>query len=145
MPAKTREASTARANASAQDDYLALVRRHPLRKIASQAEADAALRVLSTLLGHGGLRDGEREYAEALATLIADYERRSLPPAAKVTPAELLKHLMQESKLSVGDVGRIIGSAPAASMILRGQRSISKAQARRLADRFDLDVGAFIE
>jgi HTH-type transcriptional regulator/antitoxin HigA len=51
---------------------------------------------------------------------------------------------MEEGGLSINDVGKIIGSQSAASMIVNGKRAISKTQAKRLAERFRLDAGAFI-
>ncbi len=126
------------------DDYLRLIQRFALKRITSDAQNNAALEVTDTLMGREDLSPGQRDYLSALATLIADYETRTLPPREKVTPVELLKHLMAENKMNATALGKIVGSQPAASMILSGKRAISKAQAKRLAVRFRLDAGAFI-
>jgi antitoxin component HigA of HigAB toxin-antitoxin module len=128
------------------DSYLRLVRRFPLRAIRAESEYDAAIAVLIPLTGReGGLDQGELEYLRALAVLVGEYERvRYAVKAKTLDPVDLLKFLMRENALSVNDVGGIIGSQPAASMILGGRREISKEAAKKLAGRFGLGVGAFI-
>jgi antitoxin component HigA of HigAB toxin-antitoxin module len=41
-------------------------------------------------------------------------------------------------------LGDVIGSRPAASMILKGERELSKSHIRRLAQHFKLDAGYFL-
>jgi antitoxin component HigA of HigAB toxin-antitoxin module len=46
--------------------------------------------------------------------------------------------------MGTGDLGAIIGSLSAASMILTGARAISTQQAIKLARHFKVDVGLFL-
>jgi HTH-type transcriptional regulator / antitoxin HigA len=128
------------------DSYLKLVRRCPLRAIRSDTEYDAAIRIMIPLAGRDSRLDkGELEYLRALAVLVGEYERERYPLKAKTLgPVELLRFLMRESMATINDIGRIIGSQSAASMILNEKREISKDQAKKLAAYFGLDVGAFI-
>ena len=65
-----------------------------------------------------------------------------LPP--KSTPLDALKFLMDQNNLRAADLLDVFGSRAVASQVLTGKREISKAHARRLADRFRLSVEAFI-
>ncbi|MFI5380474.1 MAG: type II toxin-antitoxin system HigA family antitoxin [Tepidisphaerales bacterium] len=91
------------------------------------------------------LDHGELEYLHALSVLVGEYERERYPIKARtLDPVGLLRFLMRENSMSVNDLGKIIGSQSAASMILNGKREVSKQIAKKLAGRFGLDVGAFI-
>jgi HTH-type transcriptional regulator/antitoxin HigA len=133
--------------AAGRDTYFALVRKFPLKPIRSEGEYDQAVVVMEKLAvrGEQGLDGGERDYLEVLGRLITDFDRNTYPTAADTrTPTERLRDLMADHGMNVSAVGRIIGSQPAASMILHGKRQISRAQARMLAEHFRLDAGYFI-
>jgi HTH-type transcriptional regulator/antitoxin HigA len=97
------------------------------------------------LTGRDELNEGEQQYMDALAVLIKEYESThhtcALPSADPIT---LLKFLMNERKMSVSDLGRVIGSQPAASLILNGSRELSKAHIRKLAEFFAVSAGLFL-
>jgi len=129
----------------ASDDYLDLVKRFPLRPLRSEKEYDAAVAILDTLVVRD-LAVGEADYLEALTRFVEDYDQKNRkPPGAKLSLLARLKHLISENKMTSGDLGRLLGSASAASMILRGRRGISKAQVKKLATRFRLDASFFLE
>lgn len=85
----------------------------------------------------------EEQLAEMLTILIEDFEakRYPLPP---VPPREALKTLMKERGLRHGDIWPVLGNKGVASEILNGKRSISKAQAKKLAEFFRVPVELFI-
>jgi HTH-type transcriptional regulator/antitoxin HigA len=88
---------------------------------------------------------GERDYVEALTMLIQRFEdarRRSALP--KLAPIDRLKFLMEQRRMSVGDLGRVIGSQPSASLILRGRREMSKGQILKLARYFAVSPALFM-
>ena len=78
-----------------------------------------------------------------LTVLIEDFEARHypLPPVA---PHEALKALMEERGLRHRDIWPVLGNKGVASEILNGKRSISKAQAKKLAEFFHVPVELFI-
>jgi HTH-type transcriptional regulator / antitoxin HigA len=128
-------------------DYLALVRRFPLRPIRDEGDYDAALEVLDGLVtkDEGELTAGERDYLDTLTLLVERYEddHHRIDPG-RSSPVETLKYLMDQSGMGVADLGRLIGSQPAASMIVHGRRDLSKAHIRKLADHFKVEPGLFL-
>jgi HTH-type transcriptional regulator/antitoxin HigA len=136
-----------KANPTVSDDYLDLVRRFPLRPLRSEREHDSAIAVLRSLVTRGeeNLRAGELDYVEGLTRFVVDYEQAHHRIAlAQLTSLDKLKHLMRESGMTPGDLGRLLGSQPAASLILHGKRQLSKAHMRKLAGRFHVDAGYFL-
>jgi len=81
--------------------------------------------------------------AELLTLLITDYEE-SRYPLPQVGPGESLKALMEERGLRHKDIWPVLGNKSAATEVLAGRRSISKAQAKRLAEFFRVPVELFI-
>ena len=84
----------------------------------------------------------EHELQALLAHLCTEYEDRTVPPPSS-TPLAVLQFLMQQNGLSPVDLAEVFGSRAVTSQVLSGKREISKAHARRLADRFRLSVEAF--
>jgi HTH-type transcriptional regulator/antitoxin HigA len=127
-------------------DYLALVKRFPLRSIASEAQYTAAAAVLDKLAirDESGLSPGEADYLDALSDLVERYDDGHHPVLSGVPPVDLLKALMEDRGVTTADLIKLLGSQPVVSMILNGKREISKEQAKKLAAHFRIDAGAFI-
>jgi HTH-type transcriptional regulator/antitoxin HigA len=126
------------------DEYMELIKRFPLRPLRGEKDYDAAVAILDTLVLRE-LGDGERDYLEALTRFVEDYDQKNrCPPGDKLPVLARLKHLMSENNMTPADLGRVLGSASAASMILHGRRAISKAQIKRLSARFRLDATFFL-
>lgn len=85
----------------------------------------------------------ESELAELLTILIDDYEERRFP-IRKATPRQTLLHLMEARGLNQKDLWKVLGSKGVTSEIVHGKRSISKAQAKRLAGFFHVSAELFI-
>jgi HTH-type transcriptional regulator/antitoxin HigA len=85
----------------------------------------------------------EDALAEVVTLLIEDYEEKRYP-LPRVSPHESLKALMEERSLKHKDIWPVLGNKGAATEILSGRRSISKAQAKRLAEFFRVPVDLFI-
>jgi HTH-type transcriptional regulator / antitoxin HigA len=126
------------------DDYLALVKQFPLRPIRDAAEHRVALRIVNRLVDTGNtITTGEVDYLQALAAMVERYERDRFP-IGQSKPLDVLRHLMEENDLTAADLGRVIGSAPAASMILSGEREMSKTHIRKIAQRFHVSPALFL-
>ena len=96
-----------------------------------------------------GLFDKKRSPEEdrlfdLLANLLEDFENRSLPPLEGASPVEALGFLMTENRLAQKDLVDVFGSKGIISEVLGGKRSISKAQAKKLAERFSVSTDLFI-
>lgn len=85
----------------------------------------------------------EKELAELLTVLIDNYEERRYP-IHKAEPRQTLRHLMEARGLMQKDLWRIFGSKGITSEVIHGKRSISKAQAKKLAVFFHVGVELFI-
>ena len=125
------------------DTYMDLLRRHPLKAIKSDDEHARATEVISGLLGRE-LNSGAADYLDALLVLVNKYEDEHHTPGGSLTPREALRSLIAFNGLRQADVGRIIGSESAVSMFLKGDRELSKAQIKKLADRFKVNPALFM-
>jgi antitoxin component HigA of HigAB toxin-antitoxin module len=128
-------------------DYLDLVRSFPLRRIQTAAAHREALDIITDLSAKSDalLSEGEVDYLDALGRFVADYEREKLLVAlGDTTPLEVLRHLMEERGMTSADLGDVVGSRPAATMILKGQREMSKAHIRAAAAYFCVSPAVFL-
>lgn len=129
------------------DSYLALVRRLPLRPIRSRREYDDALELVRGLMlrGESDLDQGQQDYIEALSRFVADYESQRLRvDLSGLRPILVLKHLMEVRGMSTADLGRVLGSQSAASMLLSGRRQMSRGQIVKLAGYFRVEPGLLL-
>lgn len=85
----------------------------------------------------------ERELAELYTALIEAYEDRHYP-VPHVAPENLLRALMDQRELSQSQIAHLLGGSGHTSEVLSGKRSISKAQAKRLAAFFNVPADSFI-
>lgn len=125
------------------DTYMKLVRRFPLKTIKDDDEHEEASRVISELMGRD-LDSGAGDYLDALLVLVNKYEDEHHAIDETMTPQQALRALMASNALSQADIGRIIGSESAVSMFLKGDRDLSKAQIKKLAERFKVDALLFL-
>jgi HTH-type transcriptional regulator / antitoxin HigA len=129
------------------DSYLELLYRFPLRPIRSGKEYDQAVEVARelALLGEDRLDSGQRDYLDALDQFIEIYDAiHHKIERSTLTTLSRLELLMKETKMSVSGLGRILGSQPAASLMLSGKRELSKIHVRKLANHFKLNPGYFL-
>lgn len=131
-------------------DYIALVRRLPLRPIRSRAGHQAALRTIAQLTAKGDdrLTAGQVDYLGALGRFVADYEHEhvmgELTGGRRATPLEVLRHLMESRGMTPAQLGDVLGSRPAATMVLKGRRELSKAHIRVAAAHFCVSPAVFL-
>jgi HTH-type transcriptional regulator/antitoxin HigA len=85
----------------------------------------------------------EQALAKLLAKLIEDYDSRHYP-IPKAPPHKMVVYLMEQRGMKQADLVEVIGSRSQVSDLVNGKRSISKAQAKRLAEFFHLPADLFI-
>jgi HTH-type transcriptional regulator/antitoxin HigA len=85
----------------------------------------------------------EKELAELLTVLIVEYEERRYP-IRRASPQQTLQHLMEARNLTQKDLWKVFGSKGITSEVFHGKRSISKTQARKLAEFFHVSTELFI-
>jgi len=123
--------------------YAKLLAKSLPRPIHSEAEHTRLVEMLLRLDEREDLSPEEEALAEVLALIIEDYEER-YHPLPRVSPSESLQALMEERGLKHKDIWPILGNKGAATEVLSGRRSISKAQAKRLAEFFHVPLDLFI-
>ena len=92
---------------------------------------------------HEDLTPEEDALAEVITLLIEDYEKKQHPFPA-VAPHQALNALMEDRGLKHKDIWPVLGNKGAAREIRGGRRSISKAQAKRLAEFLRVPLELFI-
>ena len=100
-------------------------------------------RLMSKGVKEDELSPEEVKLLELLAVLIEEYEDKHYP-MPDIPPHEVLKYLMKENGYKQKDVVHIFGSSGITSEVVNGKRSISKAQAKKLAEFFGVSVELFI-
>ncbi len=132
--------------AAMEREYAKLLSRRRPHAIDTKRDYDAAMREIEELTIHAESRSpAETEYYRVLCALVADFERSAGAARwRRPNPLEALRELMELKGITQTQVAQALGDRAAASAILNGCRQVSKAQARKLADLFNVDAGAFI-
>ena len=125
--------------------YGRLLARFVPKVIATEAENDAALAIVESLMkkGDDGISHEEEALLELLISPIEQFEHAAyhLPEG---TPLGALKYLMESNGLKAIELAPIVGGRGRVSDILSGRRNISKEHAKRLAERFHVSPAVFI-
>ena len=78
-------------------------------------------------------------------TYVADYEDEHEQTILDATPKDVLEYLMQEHQVSQKDLERAgVEDQPLISNIIKGDRNISKALAKRLGEFFHVSPAVFL-
>jgi HTH-type transcriptional regulator / antitoxin HigA len=130
--------------------YIDLLNRYEIspKIIENHLEYEHFLAVTENLLSKRSKRtEAENALFLLLVKLIRDYEEKiySLQEWMQTTPHEFLQHLMDARGLKQVDlVGVVSPSRGVVSAIVNGKREISKAQAKKLGEYFNISPAAFI-
>ncbi len=112
--------------------------------VETEEENERLLAIVEKLMDKGEDISAEEEMLlRLLATLIQNFEERHYKPR-DATPLEVLHHLMDARGLKQSDLLEVFGSKGVASEVINGKRGISKAQARKLAEFFQVSADLFI-
>ena len=123
--------------------YGSLLLQYQPKVIQSEEDNEAAITLATELEHRANLTTEESALLDLLVTLIEQYEEEHYP-IPQSSPLDMLIHLMQSRECKQEDLIGIIGSRGVVSEVVNGKRSISKSQAKALADYFNVDVGFFI-
>jgi HTH-type transcriptional regulator / antitoxin HigA len=133
-----------------QKSYIALLERDDIapKVIETEAEYQRFLAVAERLIFKRQDRNVEESaLLKVLVRLIKDYEEEvfDLENWSKTSPHELLQFLMEAKGIKQVDlVGVLSDSSGLVSSIVNGKRAISKAQAKKLGDFFNIEPSVFI-
>ncbi len=111
----------------------------------TEDENEEALAVVESLMSRGeaDLDTEEQALLDLLGTLIEQFEKKAYPLSGG-DPVGALEVLMAGKCLRAADLAETLGSRAKVSEILSRKRSISKEQARKLGEFFDVSPAAFI-
>jgi HTH-type transcriptional regulator/antitoxin HigA len=111
--------------------------------IETEEEYDRILAIVERFTFSQTLTPEERVLLKLLVQLIENYESK-MYPIDESTPVQILQHLMEVTGTYERDLVGVIGSSNVVSEILNNKRSISKTQAKALADYFEVSINLFI-
>jgi HTH-type transcriptional regulator / antitoxin HigA len=124
--------------------YLTLIRRFPLRPIRTDAELDAASRLIDELADRDDLSPAELDYLDVLGDLVEKYEDEHVE-MPQVSDAVMLRSLMDEKGVRQADVVRGTGiSKTVLSLVLNGKRDLTREHIATLSKYFEVDPAAFL-
>jgi HTH-type transcriptional regulator/antitoxin HigA len=128
-----------------QKKYGRLLLRVLPKPISTEQEYDEFVALTGQLMekGEDSLSPEEGALLELLAILVQDYDERHYP-LEKGDPVTILKELMDANGLSQSDLAHLFGSKSIVSEVLSGKRDISKSQAKKLGEFFDLAADVFL-
>ncbi len=126
------------------DSYAELVDMLMPRPLHDDVDYRNALGVLDAMAGFE-MNVDQGDYFEAIATFVEKYEAEHHAIInEKLTPPELLRSLISEHGMTESDLGRLLGDRSLGHRILSGERDVSKAHIRILAEHFSLNPGALL-
>jgi len=124
--------------------YAALVGLCMPRPLHDEVDYRNALGVLDAMAGFK-LNADQEDYFDAIATFVEKYEgEHHAMGGATLTPVQLIRSLMDEHGMSESDLGRLLGDRSLGRRILGGERELSKAHIRVLAEHFSLNPAALL-
>jgi HTH-type transcriptional regulator/antitoxin HigA len=113
--------------------------------IQTAAQYHRIARRFGDLVGKGRGRSAEEtRLLRLLALLVEDYDRRYVLPPDNSTAAEKLQFLLQHSGKAAADLQSVFGQRSHVHEALRGKRTISAPQARKLGQLFRVSPGLFL-
>ena len=111
--------------------------------IETEAEYEEMLAKVEKIFFDNNNNPEQLNLIKLLTLLVEEYEAKNYA-FDKPQPHEILQHLMESNHLRQADLVGIIGSSGVVSEVVNGKRSISKSQAKALANFFNVSAELFI-
>lgn len=121
-----------------------LVALMPPRAIQDEVQYDNTIEMLDRLTSLPRMTKGQEQYLETLSVLVEAYENEHHAIADSGSPIGVLKHLLESNDMNASQLGELLGNRSLGSKILRGERELSKAHIRLLAERFKVNPALFL-
>jgi len=126
-----------------EDRYMELIRQFPLRPLRTDADLDAAVAVVDSLIDQDELSLPEQDYLDVLSNLVEAYEAVAVPMTA-VGDAGMLRFLIEQNSITQAEVAKKAGIAESTiSAVLAGKRRLNRLQIGKLARFFHVESGTF--
>jgi len=125
--------------------YEGLVRLFVPRPIHDDVELDNVTEIVNRLATLDHPTQDQADYLDILSGIIETYENaHHAIDTTGNTALETLRFMLGESGMTASDLGRLLGSREIGSKILRGERSLSKAHIKKLAEHFHVSADLFL-
>jgi HTH-type transcriptional regulator / antitoxin HigA len=124
--------------------YTSLLSQVLPQAITTTAENERALAIVEALMHKAELTPEEDRLYDLLVVLIESYEQENYPLQRLSTPLSRLRHLLESNNLKQTELLDVFGSSGIASEVINGKREISKAQAKRLGEKFGVSPALFL-
>lgn len=113
--------------------------------VKTQEQYDDALAISERLFFKQNRTELEEQILDVWFLLIELYEQETFEPGGSATPTSILSTLMEAREFTQADLVREgIGSRGVVSEMVNGKRAISKEQAKKLAEVFNVSPALFI-
>lgn len=124
-----------------------LVRMMPPQAVQDDVQYENTLEVIDRLMAVSKLTQGQQLYLETLVQLLQVYEaEHHAIDTSTLSGLDSLKHLLHENEMNAADLARLLGvPSSTGSKILRGERPLTVDHIRRLAERFKVRPGLFLD
>jgi HTH-type transcriptional regulator/antitoxin HigA len=124
--------------------YRRLIARVSPTVIETEEENERVLAIIERLIAKADKRTLEEDaLLNLLAHLVEQFEQKAYP-IRQAAPAEMIAFLLEQRGLKPVALVEILGSRGRVSEILAAKRSVSKEQAKKLAEFFKISAAAFI-
>ena len=126
--------------------FAALNALHPLRPIRDAANYDNAVEIVDRLAVLDRRNADQEDYLATLATLMSKYDdEHYAADLSRLTPLATLRYLLEHHGMNGSQLGELLGNNRSlGGKILRGERQLSKAHIRILAERFKVSPALFL-
>ncbi len=126
--------------------YVDLLARYQPKLIESEKEYRDALSVVEYFVFKKERTIEELALYDLTLLLVRSYESQISPMDdwRSQSPHEMLQYLLETSGRKQADLVGIIGSSGVVSEVVNGKRTISKSQAKKLSDLFQVSPSLFI-
>jgi HTH-type transcriptional regulator / antitoxin HigA len=128
------------------EQYTDLLIKYQPKVIKTEAEYQQALAVVEYFVFKKERSLEELALYDLALILVKDYESKICPMDDWRTqsPTEMLQYLLESSGKKQSDLVGAIGSSGIVSEVVNGKRSISKSQAKKLGEIFQVSPSLFI-
>ncbi len=128
------------------EQYVGLLAKYQPKVIETQEEYQQALKVVEYFVFKQKRSREELALYDLAVILVQNYEAKICPMDdwRSQSPTEMLQYLLQTSGKKQADLVGVIGSSGVVSEVVNGKRSISKSQAKKLGELFQVSPSLFI-
>ena len=115
----------------------------PLRPLRTDADLDAAVAVVDSLIDQDELSAPEQDYLEVLSDLVKAYEDEHIP-IEPVGDADTLRFVIEAKGVTQAQAAKEAGIAESTiSEVLAGKRKLNRTQIGKLSRYFHVGPGTF--